>query len=108
MFFQYFRVRYSLHVHTYAIIYFRIFSFFSLSLVELLHAQGLFFFFFQKLTNLMFVLAPEVVFERRNSTKPTTKIPIEDPPLDMNSAAMYNYYNDPNVPAAKSAACIIL
>jgi hypothetical protein len=56
---------------------------------------------------MIFVLGKEVAIEQKNSTK-STKIPIEDTSVDMNSAAMHNYYYDPNIPPTKSTACIIL
>jgi hypothetical protein len=59
---------------------------------------------------MIFVLGKEVVNEQKNSTKNTInhKIPIEDTSVDMKSAAMHNYYYDPNIPPTKSTACIIL
>ena len=96
---------------------------------------------------ILFLLGPDVVLDQMNSTnrrQSATKIPIEDPPIGVNSTDMYNnyyyqdtqasstnnyyqdyqtayqdpqgksidknnyYHQDTDVPAAKSAACIIL
>jgi hypothetical protein len=56
----------------------------------------------------VFLLGPEPIVERKNSTKTHNKITADDTPLDMNSTAVHNYHYDPNASSTKSAACIIL
>jgi hypothetical protein len=53
----------------------------------------------------VFLLAPEVVIDRKNSTKKkiNNKIPFDDTFVDTDPTVMYNYHYDSNVPPTKSA-----